>query len=421
MSDMSQPRVLIVAPNASSLFGGEAFLPLKYFQLLKRRGLPATLIAHERNRKDLEHMLAPWREDIHYIEDTVWHRAVWRTGLMFPRRLREIVFGNILNLVNERFQARMIRDLIADGQVDLIHQPIPVSPLAPSSIYGFGVPVVIGPMNGGMTFPEGYDDLEGHSARLMVGLARRLARVANYLIPGKRRAKTLVVANARTRSALPFHDHPSVIELVENGVDLETWQGPSAARKPSTGSKLRLVFMGRLVKWKAIDITLDAIALARRSGVDVSLDILGDGDERVALEAYATKLEIDDQVHFFGFRPQTECANLLQDADALILNSVWECGGAVVLEAMSMGLPVIGPDWGGPADYLDPTCGLLVSPVPRDSFAQRLADAIETLALDPTLRVRLGNAGREKVREEYDWEKKVDQMLEIYRTRFEGK
>ncbi len=140
----------------------------------------------------------------------------------------------------------------------------------------------------------------------------------------------------------------------------------------------------------------------------------GDGPERTRLEQRAAALDLADVVRFEGFQPQQVCAARLATSDALILNSVWECGGAVVLEAMAMGLAVLGPGWGGPADYLDDSCGILVSPVPRDSFAQRLAEAIGRLWQDADWRRRLGEAGAEKVRRDYDWEKKVDRMLEVY-------
>ncbi len=79
-----------------------------------------------------------------------------------------------------------------------------------------------------------------------------------------------------------------------------------------------------------------------------------------------------------------------------------------------MGLPVIATNWGGPADYLDASCGILVDPANRDSFITGLARAMQALALDPVLRRTLGDAGRAKVMREYDWERKVDRNLEIY-------
>lgn len=119
-------------------------------------------------------------------------------------------------------------------------------------------------------------------------------------------------------------------------------------------------------------------------------------------------------VRFHGFVPQAECVAHFAGADALILNSVWECGGAVVLEAMAMRLPVIGPDWGGPGEYIDDGTGLRVAPTPRGTYAVRLADAIRSLARDPARRKEMGAAGLRKITNYYDWETKIDQIQEIY-------
>ncbi len=409
------PKILLVAQNASSLFGGEAFLPLHYYRVLKERGYPVSLIAHRRNYKNLQDFFKGDLQDIHFIEDTIWHRSIWKIGKVFPGRLGEMVFSNLLNTVNELFQRKLVRELVAKGRADIIHQPIPVSPLAPSWMFGFGVPVIIGPMNGGMIYPKGYEDYESRSARLFVRFARQVARGLNRIISGKRRAAALLVANKRTENALPLDDHPNVITLVENGVDLSTW-APVERKTRDLNQPFRLVFMGRLVGWKAIEITLEAIAVAKSRGADVVLDILGDGTERKSLEALRDTLCLTSDVTFHGFKPQTECSSYLNQADALILNSIWECGGAVVLEAMSLGLPVIGPDWGGPADYLDPSCGILVHPEPRENFAERLADAIISLAEDPNRCRSMGQAGVQKIRAQFDWQRKVDRIIEIYES-----
>jgi len=419
------PQILIVAPNVSARHGGEAFIPLKYFELMRARGLPVRLVTHARNRPELAGRLGPDLDRVDFLPETRWHGLVARR-LARRGRLAEILAGALLRRLDARAQDRAIRARVAAGEAEVIHQPIPVSPLIPSALHGYGVPVVIGPMNGGMTYPPGYGDLESARDRRLVALIRAGARVMNRLVPGKRRAAVLLVANARTRAALPCPDHPRIETLVENGVDFDTWAAPpdtvladtapGALRAPGDpGAALRLVFMGRLVGWKAVDITLQALARARAGGVAATLEILGDGSARAALEAEAARAGLGEAVRFAGFLPQADCAARLAAADALILNSVWECGGAVVLEAMAMGLPVIASDWGGPADYLDAECGILVSPVPRAAFADRLAAAIARLAADPALRAAMGAAGAAKVRAEYDWERKVDRMLEICR------
>lgn len=408
-----RPKILIVASNASAQFGGESFIPLKYFQVLRSKGIPVRLIAHARNRDSLEQELGPDMALVDLIEDTGWHRAIWRAGRVFPTRLSDIVFGQLLNSANEIFQKRLIRKLVAAGQVDVIHQPIPVSPRTPSSLHGFGVPVIIGPMNGGMTYPEGYSEYESRWEKSVVAWSRHMAGLANRLTPGKRKAAALLVANDRTKDALPVA-HPRVVRLVENGVDFSIWSPPDSPA-PRQNSSFRLVFMGRLTGWKAVDITLQALSKARDRGTEVRLEILGDGEERPRLEAMVKDLSLEEFVTFHGFIEQRDCAPILAGCDALILNSVWECGGAVVLEAMALGLPVIASDWGGPADYLDPSCGILVHPEPRGGFADRLADAIDKLANDPDLRAEMGRAGQKKVQDVFDWDKKVDRILALYR------
>ena len=410
----SPPRVLIVADNASAAFGGEAILPLKYFTLLARRGRDVRLITHARNRPALEAAFPDLAARVLYSPDTAAHRWLWRIGSRFPGAIRDHLFGNLMGLVTGWQQRRMAQALIRAGGIDLVHQPIPVSPAAPSLLFGLGVPVIIGPMNGGMSYPPGYADFEGRAAQLFVALGRPLAGVLNRVIPGKRRARLLLVANARTRDALPVRNRP-VVELMENGVDFTLW--PQAGARPAPQGPLKLVFMGRLVRLKAVDVTLQALALHRQAHPDrpVTLAILGDGPELGALQAQVQALGLDDAVTFHGFLPQASCAAHLAAADALVLASLRECGGAVVLEAMAMGLAVIASDWGGPAGYLTPDTGILLSPVPRAGFADRLAEAIGTLARDRAAAHAMGSAGAARARAEFDWQHKIDTIETLYR------
>lgn len=403
-------KIAIAAENASVRFGGEAILPLKYAQLLRARGHDIHLLTHERNRADMVQDAPDLLDNTIFIKDSWLHKLIFRMGRPMPNVVREHLFGNLLVLLTALSMRRRLRGLVAGGHVEVIHQPIPVSPAAPSLIYGFGVPVVIGPMNGGMDYPPSFRQHDTAFARLFLRMGRTAAQLVNWLIPGKRRAATLLVANARTRAALPLA-HPNVIELVENGVDFALW-GPAPARaKSGDDSRFRLVFMGRLIALKAVDITFEALALARaqRPDLDISLDILGDGPERAHLVQIAP-----EGVHFAGFLPQSACRAHLADTDALILNSLRECGGAVVLEAMALGLPVIAADWGGPADYIAPDTGFLVPPEPGHSFAQRLSEAIVALASDRARAREMGAAGRALVHEKFDWQSKIDTIEDVY-------
>jgi glycosyltransferase involved in cell wall biosynthesis len=82
---------------------------------------------------------------------------------------------------------------------------------------------------------------------------------------------------------------------------------------------------------------------------------------------------------------------------------------------MASGKPVVATAWGGPLDYLDESCGILVPPDSREALIAGLADGLSRLAADPELRARLGRAGRERVERDFNWEDKIDDMIAIYR------
>lgn len=415
-SVLTQPAaVFIVSSDASTQYGGEAFIPVRYFQMLRRKGHLVRLVTHARNAEDLSAALGEDIEWVDCIDETCFDTALWAVGRRLPPRLSMVTIELLLRWICGMRQVQLILQRALERVVSLVHQPTPVSPIDVSPFHGLGVPVVIGPMNGSLDFPPGYDDLEIPLAKLTTRVARAVAIIANRVIPGKREAAVLLVANEQTRAALPVRVHPNVLDLVENGVDFQIWHGlEDHAAAQCRDGRFKLVFLGRLVDWKAVDITIEAIAMARAHGLDVVLEIIGDGWERDRLEALVADRCLGRAMIFTGYLLQDERALRLSSSDAMILNSVRECGGAVVLKGMAMGLPVIASDWGGPADYLDVTCGMLVSPVPRSTSTIRLIDAITELASDPEKCARLGRIGKLKAKNEYDRDAKADKAMVIF-------
>lgn len=413
-------RVLIVAEHASEKFGGEAALPLYYYRILRQRGIPTWLVVHERTRTELQ-ALFPQDKNITYITDTIWHRLLCQLSSFLPGRLSYFTIGFTMRMMTQLAQRRIIRHIAQEEKINIIHQPIPVSPKEPSMIFEMGVPVIIGPMNGGMEYPPAFQQRQSPIVNFALALGRKSSNLMNKLIPGKQQAALLLVANARTRQALPQGVCKQVVELVENGVDLSLWK-PSISNPQKIQSVVtRYVFIGKLIGWKAVDLLLLAFKHAT-SQASISLTIIGDGGERNSLEQRAQELDLlandvnqPGKVFFAGWLSQKECSKQLQGSDVLVLPSLLECGGAVVLEAMAMEVPVIATNWGGPTDYLDASCGILVEPSSREIFIENLAAAMIQLAHSPQEREAMGRAGREKVMQCFDWEAKVDRIIEIYR------
>src|SRR5271170_3782993 len=116
-----------------------------------------------------------------------------------------------------------------------------------------------------------------------------------------------------------------------------------------------------------------------------------------------------------GWLPQEACAARLQASLALVLPSIYECGGAVVLESMAMGKPVIATRWGGPVDYLDEASGILIEPKTYPDLVAGFAEAMTKLMNSPELAKSMGAAGHKRAVRDFDWQKKIQQVISIYR------
>ena len=418
--DASSLRILIACDHASARFGGEAALPLHYFRILNERGHAVWLVSHERTRDELTQLFGP-HERIYYTKDNALHRLMWRLGRLVPDRLAHFSVGLVSRWVTQIQQRRLVRALVREHAIDVVHQPMPVSPKEPSMLFDLGAPVVIGPMNGGMNYPAAFAKQQNPIVSAFLKIGRLSSHWFNAMVPGKRRSAVLLVANERTRQALPAAPQSRVIEMVENGVNLSLWQASGASVEPAPhGGPTRFLFMGRLVDWKAVDLLLLAFKQASQQSV-MTLTLAGDGSERARLYQMCENMGLrashdgqEGRVFFAGWQTQEQCAELLKNSSALVLPSLLECGGAVVLEAMAASRPVIATHWGGPADYLDASCGILVHPHSREQFIAGLSEALVKLSDSHPLRVQLGRAGHAKVVREYDWRFKVDQMLDIY-------
>jgi glycosyltransferase involved in cell wall biosynthesis len=189
---------------------------------------------------------------------------------------------------------------------------------------------------------------------------------------------------------------------------------PNGHRPSSAGGPLRLLFVGRYGERKGCSELIAALAKARASGTEATLRFVGreeyDGEERV-LRDDVQEHELEGAVEFAGLKDGPELAACYAEAQVLCLPSRREGVPLVLLEAMSFGLPVIATPVGGIADYVShEDNGLLVAP----GDVEALAASIETLAADPALRARLGEAARRRMDEQAGAETIARRWRETY-------
>jgi len=145
---------------------------------------------------------------------------------------------------------------------------------------------------------------------------------------------------------------PTECEVIQNPFDDCVFH--NAGRAPNNGNEL--IFVGRLVSEKGVDLLLCALRHVRACGLRPRLTIVGDGPDRASLEGLATRLGLKEQIVFKGMCSSQQVANLLRAHELLVIPSVYEEGfGVVAVEGLACGCVVLGSDGGGLPEAIGPT------------------------------------------------------------------
>jgi len=396
--------------------GGEASLPYYYAKLLKARGVAVWLACHERVADEILASFPDLGARINFVKDTALQKMIWHFSGRLPYRIRTIFVGQLLHALTQRRIRSIAQELSRQGSIDVVFEPSPITPKGLSFIYDVGAPVVIGPLCGGMNFPPAFRDFDSLGTRLSIYLGRIVSHLANKIVPGKVRADVLIVANPPTERALPKGCAGKVLRVFESGVDLDIWR-PEGNGEPLSSGFVGFAFSGRFVDWKGVEYLVQAFAKAHAKERMCRLELIGGGELEVAIRESVERLGIQSAVTLHGWVDRTKAAAIIRQADVFVMPSLRECGGTAILEAMALGKPVITTNWGGPADYVSPDCGILVDPSSKEHFIDGLAEAIVRLTRCPEERLRLGQGGRQRVREDYlSWDAKADRIMDILQS-----
>ncbi|MFZ7126487.1 MAG: glycosyltransferase family 4 protein [Desulfobacterales bacterium] len=180
-------------------------------------------------------------------------------------------------------------------------------------------------------------------------------------------------------------------------------------RKLSPG-RLRLAFLGRIGRRKGLFDLLETLAELKSQGLEIELEVGGNGDVEAFLEAVAA-LGLEEQVRYLGWIGSEQKDLLFRRVDALVLPSYGEGMPMSILEAMAYGLPVIATRVGGIPELVHHgVSGLLTEPGDR----KELGRAIKTLTENALLRIRMGEAARSHVSENHHYTAMVDHISGLY-------
>lgn len=294
---------------------------------------------------------------------------------------------------------RKLRALLKSERPDLLHTHLDFSNsfgVATAASLGRERPLVV----------RSIDDDPGRKYAWPLRLfARQAARWVD--------AEVAVSSSVRRSAERLFPSGPRPIEVIPPGLDLQRFDpalvGSEAVRDLRLGADCVVGTVARLADQKGLSTLLEAMPQVTAE-TGARLLIVGDGPRRVRLERYAMRLGLGGSVSFLGYRG--DMVDVYAAMDVFALPSRHEGFGVVFIEAMAMGVPVVGTRVVGTVDAIqDRATGLLVPP----DDPRALAEAILRLLADAELATRLANRGAGWVRSTRSREAMAANTEELYR------
>jgi phosphatidylinositol alpha-1,6-mannosyltransferase len=290
-------------------------------------------------------------------------------------------------------RARQIRE-ISGGQPVVVHagRNLPEGLAACLARVKYGVPYIV--------WAHGEELATANSSRELSVLSRLVYGLSEHVIANSQSTRSLLrgcgVRASKITVAYPGVDTDRFSPHV-NGEDIRT-------RYARPGESLILT-VGRLQRRKGHDLSIDAMSALVSRGYAVRYLIVGDGEERAALEERVRARGLERVVSLVGVVPGDDLPRFYAASDVFLMpNRVQEGDlegfGIVFIEAAASAKPVVGGVTGGAGEAVeDGVTGVLVSGLDADELAR----VLEALLRSPELRGRLGEAGRRRVMERFTW------------------
>ena len=209
---------------------------------------------------------------------------------------------------------------------------------------------------------------------------------------------------------------PGHFDIIPNGIDCDEFR-PLRSDESRPPGPPRILFMGRFDPRNGLGVLLDATAMLRDAGVDMAVDIVGDGPTRPLYERQARRLRIEDHLVWHGLL-RDERARLYREATVFAAPCTLASFGVVLLEAMASGTPIVCADNIGFRQVIrGDVPGQFVPPNDAEAMAAEIAALLD----DPARRAAWSRAGRAAAVRDYSWPSVAARVEALYRSVLVGK
>ena len=367
-------NILLSAFACDPCFGSDEEVGWRWALGLAKLGHGVSVITRASHQQEIEKYSRETGIDgditFHYVDIPALHRVLSKIN----RR------NHIYYYFWQMAAYRKAKSLHKKQAYDLVHHVTWVSFRQPSFMGLLGIPFVFGPVAGGDEIPGGYiDDFS---------FSQKIVEYVRWFANGLVRFDPLMLLTFMTAQRVIFTSeshYARVPQWVRNKASVELAIGCDAVSAPVNEQAVRktgkrLLFAGRCIGWKGMDIGLRIFTKILAQDPEIRLTIIGDGVDKSRWMAKAKSMGVDHAIEWKGWLPKDQVLALYGEYDLLFYPSLRDSGGFVVLEALQCGLPVVCFKLGGPGVVVDDSCGRAISALP-DTEATCEAFSLGVLSL----------------------------------------
>lgn len=308
----------------------------------------------------------------------------------------------------------LVRRILKEKRMDYTMHLTFGSMWMPTFLPLFSTPFIWGPVGGGDCEPKSFLKVLPIKQRVIQSF-RYIMNALSFLHPSiiipAYRAKAILVRTPNSAKVIPSCFRKKTKIILETAMETEIF---NYQHKESTDIRpIRLITTGRLLPNKNILTAVKSLSYIPKT-YPISLTIVGSGFQKKEIEATAYKIERKNQVCIIEEMPRQEVLKLVEQSDIFLFPSLREGGSWSLMEAMAIGLPVVCLDWAGMSITTDDDCAIRLPVTNPEQMPKDMAAAIIKLIENPELRRQMGEAGRRRIKEIFNWEAKgefIEQLL----------
>ncbi|WP_179318036.1 glycosyltransferase family 4 protein [Winogradskyella helgolandensis] len=286
----------------------------------------------------------------------------------------------------------------------------------PTFLPVFKTSFIWGPVGGGEGEPNSFRKVLPIKQRLLQNLRllmNKLAFLSPLFLITSLKAKAILVRTRNTEKVIPKVFKKKTKIILETAMESDVFQYHREKNQNITDKEFHLISTGRLTPSKNILTAIKALSLIP-SEYKIRYTIIGSGSEKLKIENEILKTKQEQKIEIISEVSRKEILEKLTKCDAYLFPSLREGGSWALMEAMAIGLPVICLKWTGMEIITDYKSAIQLPVSNPEQMPKDMADAIIKLITTPNLINEMGEAGRERIKSEFNWDSKGVFMEELF-------